>query len=796
MPAILGIVVLFCGRWSPALAAQTSATIAGAVTNDDGKPVTGAIVTLVRDGATLSTRTGSRGRYSMIVVPATYVFTVFAKGYASPGAREVSAVAGQTIAVDVQLEQSASSLTTIGRVVTRAGDALSTSAAPTAELDAATYSARGAINLIDVLAGGGAPSTVIRPAGGNPAAPAAISLRGPDPTETLFDVDGHAINSGGSGSFDASLLDPAQLQSVQLVYGIAPSSLVGPNTIGGAVNVRTLDPSAQPHSMYRLTIGSYDAFGETLTATGAGGAVGYAASVHRQTERGETTQSIVTVGGDAPIVGSVIDSGSALAKMRVSLGGSGGFAQLSVRDQSAFRDLSAALSSIVPGEPARFEDFSGSASLVHDSGYAFDLQLPLGHAAADTPAPMTLQLRHLTSVADQSVVGPAQGTNPFLNDERDAIDDDIIEVDRALADQTLSLKLDLRSEGLGTTITPGGVEDQSGRRRHGADSAASATPSIVQLDQVQRSIAARYTLDTPADLHYALALYASDFSAFGSSVDPRFSIVWTPTGQTSLRGSVGSTFQTPQLTELYVPPVLPPPDADGFFHIGNPHLTADRATDFDIGADHVFSSGASSTHVTIDWYRSDVRNTSTPFVPAIDCNPLHGPPPPPRACEAFPVNIGGATYQGVELTIARQMNRSARMRGSYDVNSSFPIDIPRAFANGTIVDGEQSLGMPLHTAALGISVSPSPAFEYEGGVRYEGTYNELNRPPFATLQAGATLHTGDVDVGLYGTNLTGVYDDRFTLAGRGAPYGGVAGPIPTDAFSLQGPALTLVVTLH
>jgi outer membrane receptor protein involved in Fe transport len=785
-----------CGIGSPALAAQdqASGTIAGSVTNSDGKPVAGAIVTLARNGATFSAPTAADGRYSIDVVPGTYVIDVFAKGFASPGAREVSAAADQTAVVDVQLAQSTSSLTTIGRVITRAGDALSTSSAPSTQVDARTYAARGASSLIDVLAGAAAPLTMIRPAGGNPAAPAAIALRGPDPTETLFDVDGHALNSGGSGSFDASLLDPAQLESVQLVYGIAPSSLVGPNTIGGAVNVRTLDPTAQPHSLYRFTIGSYDAFGETLTATGAGGTVGYAASVHRQTEQGETSQSILTTDGASPTVGSAIDSSSALAKMRFTFGG-GGLAELSVRDQSAFRDLSAALSSIVPGQPTRFNDFSGSASLAHNAGYALDVQLPLGLAIAGSPAPSILQFRHLTSIADQSVVGPAQGTNPFLNDERDAIDDEIIELDRSFADQTLSFKIDLRSEGLATTITPGGVQDQS-IVHHDAGAPTSPTAGIIRLDQVQRSVAARYTIDTPAELHYALAVYASDFSSFGSSVDPRFSVVWTPTAQTSLRGSVGATFQTPQLPELYVPPVLPPPDANGIFHIGNPHLSADRATDYDIGVDHLFTPGGSSTHLTVDWYRSDVRNTSILFVPAIDCNPSHGPPPPPQRCESFPVNIGHATYQGLELAVERQLSRAAHLRGSYDVNSSFPIDIPSAFSAGTIVDGEQFLGVPLHAAAIDLSVSPSPTFEYETGIHYEGTYNELNRAPFMTLQAGATLHAGQVDVGLYGTNLTGVYDDRFTLAGQGVPYGGIDGTIPTDAFSLQGPAVTLVVTLH
>ncbi len=421
-----------------------------------------------------------------------------------------------------------------------------------------------------------------------------------------------------------------------------------------------------------------------------------------------------------------------------------------------------------------------------------DVVLPLGRAGADAAAPATLAVRHLTTLTDQSVVGPGAGINPFLNEERDGISDDIIELDRTLSTQELSLKIDVRSETLTTTVTPAGVQDQA-VVRPGFAGADAAAPGSVTLDQIQRSLAVRYTLDAPAKLHYALAVYASDFSSFGSSVDPRFSVVWAPNAQTSVRASIGTTFQSPQLPELYVPPVLPPPDADGFFHIGNPHLTADRATDLDVGIDHIFS-GAYPAHATVDAYRSDVRNTSVPFVPALNCAPSGGPPPPPQQCEAFPINAGGARYQGLEFGLARQIARAARARASYAVNDCYPTAIPIRFQNGTLVDGEQFLGVPLQSGAFEVTVDPSPAFDYEAGMRYEGAYNELHRPPFVTLQAGATFHAGHLDVGIFGTNLTDVYDDLFTRARQGVPYAGLNGAIATDAFPLAGRAISLVLT--
>ena len=60
------------------------------------------------------------------------------------------------------------------------------------------------------------------------------------------------MNNGNTGDFDLSLLDPAALQAVQVVYGIAPSSLIGPNTIGGGINILTLEPTIAPHSLLRF----------------------------------------------------------------------------------------------------------------------------------------------------------------------------------------------------------------------------------------------------------------------------------------------------------------------------------------------------------------------------------------------------------------------------------------------------------------------------------------------------------------------------------------------------------------
>jgi hypothetical protein len=55
---------------------------------------------------------------------------------------------------------------------------------------------------------------------------------------------------------------------------------------------------------------------------------------------------------------------------------------------------------------------------------------------------------------------------------------------------------------------------------------------------------------------------------------------------------------------------------------------------------------------------------------------------------------------------------------------------------------------------------------------------------------------GGYQYGLYGTNLTNVYANPFTVIGGGLVYGGIPGApvIPTNAYVLQGAQVLFVVT--
>lgn len=818
-----------------ALAApQHGLTVTGFVGGNDDLAVANALVSVSGNGSVETATTGTNGRFTLSnVAPGTYLIRVEARGYATLSGRTIAVYPNRQTMIDVSLARGqVSSVVVIGDVKVNGRATLSTAPAPTAHINAQQYAAQAVLRVSDILTD--ELSTTVYPIlGGGLNAPAVVALRGPDPAETLVDIDGHQVNNGNTGDFDLSLLDPAELQSVQIVYGVAPSSLFGPNTLGGALNVQTIEPTSQSHDLERFTAGSYNTFGETLLGTGSDARWSYAFAIHRLTSGGELNNSAfpnssdATTGistGESPI-GNDMASTNDITKLRYSFD-NGGFVGISFQGQSVYRNLSATLSSVwLPQDGAPFDspfyaNFSGSSIQSNASVYDLDFQTPLGKQSADSETSTVAIFRHQTALNNQTVNGAANGTSPYLFDGRDLIGDDTLEIDRQLSHSELSAKLAITDEDLTTDFIPGVVyadsvfhlgidgdvvKTTSPRQADLSDSitAAAPTASVVNLGQTQRWLGLRYTDDPNSKLHYSLATYLSDYSTFGHSVDPRFGFVWTPTAMSALRASVGSTFQSPQLPTFLVPPVLPDatPCLVGYcVSVGNPNATAERSTNYDVGADHLFPVSGHPVHVALDLYRTDLHNGVATFYAPLSTADSYACPV--TTCYiAYPANVTREVYEGVELHGDLQLAQETVVKASYDIDSVYTKAYPIQAADNEPV-GEQSAGVPLHKAGIDIEHNPLSGLSYYAGVLYEGEYNEVNLPPFATLRAGVTWHLRDFDVGVAGENLTNVYDFKTTRINGGIVYGGLptseggTGPSPTDALPLPGRQITLVLTRH
>jgi outer membrane receptor protein involved in Fe transport len=811
----LGLVLgIATGVQSAAWADGSGSQVDGTVAARGGVPVANAVVRLTGERVSKAARTDARGRFDFGILPSgTYGIQATAAGYATLRERTVTVASGRATHMTLTLDRAqASSLLVIGQVSVNGTPAISTAPVPTVNVNAQQYASQGVTRVSDILTD--ELSTTVYPIiGGGLNAPAVVALRGPDPSETLVDVDGHQVNNGSTGDFDLSLLDPADLESVQIVYGIAPSALYGPNTLGGALNVVTLEPTLTPTTLQRFSVGSYGTFTGTLQAAGTDNRWGYAFSIHRLTSAGQlddyafpnTTDASTAAGGGTSPIGNDMSALSDIAKLRYSFG-NGGYVGLSFYDQAVYRDLSATLSSVwlpqydAPNGIPNYSNFSGSSVSSTDDAYGLDLSLPLGRLNADGIAPSTLLFRHQTSLVSQSVNGAAAGSSPYLYNDRDLVADDTVEVDRQLPHAQLSFKAAITNEDLVTenilgviyadVITSGqdpmSFDDSTTQNDRGA--------TTQYLYQTQRWIGARYSDDPTPKLHYSFASYYSDYSTFGHSTDPRFGFVWTPTAQSALRASVGTTFQSPQLPTFIIPgPTTPIPVVGGYASIGNPNATAERSTEYDIGYEHLFQSAAHPAHVALDLYRTDLHNGVADYYGPTPCNSQYVELEDNPTCLTYPVNVTREVYQGLEVRTALALGARLTLHADYDIDSVYTQSVPLDALDG-VIPYEQALGVPLHKALLTIEHAPNLGLTYYAGLLHEGAYNELNLPPFTTLRVDIGWRTRDYEVTLAGENLTNVNNFLVTQQQGGVPYGAVPTNILPNAYPLPGRRFTVIIT--
>jgi len=816
---------------APAAVLAATPGISGHVASADGAPIAHAVVELEGNGPLRRAYSDASGDFSLDAPAGTYTISIFARGYDGVSGRTITIPDGRLSDVRFDLPRGqVASLMTVAQVHSNGTALLSSAPAPSVSVNAQTYAAQGVERTSDILTS--ELSTTVYPViGGGLNAPAVVALRGPDPSETLVDVDGHQVNNGSTGDYDLSLLDPSDLQHVEVVYGIAPSALYGPNTLGGALNVVTLQPTTQSHVLERLSFGTFGSDSGTLAATGTDDRLGYALSIHRTTSSGQlanapfgnTSSDSGTSLGTSPI-GNDMSATSSLANLKY-LFGNGGFAGFSFHNQTVYRDLSATLSSscapgectvegstpdsLVPNPTTVYSNFSGSSISSNNDAYGVDLQLPLG-AQTNGVAATTATYRHESSVVTQDVTGAAAGSSPYLYNDRDRISDDTLEFDRPLPKGSVAIKFALTQEHLLTDNVLGVIFADGAARnpvaasasRYGAlallpaDSVSTngSEATMPTLTQTQRWVGLSYAFDPSAKLHYSAAAYYSDYSSFGHSFDPRIGIVWTPTAATSVRGSIGNTFQSPQLPTFIVPSANAPiPVVDGYASIGNLNATAERATSMDVGAEHVVHLGAHDLHVALDLYRTNLHNGVATFFGPAPCTTATVTLASNPSCLSYPVNVTHEVYQGAELRTDYQLAPKTLVHVNYDVDSVYTVSFPSAAADD-VIPYVQSLGVPLHKLAVSFEHQPNTGLSYYAGFLYEGTYNELNLAPYATVRAGVTWHLPRVDIALVGENLTDAYDFLTTRTGGGVPYQQTTGLVPTDAIPLPGRRFTIIFT--
>ncbi len=750
--------------------------LTGFVHTPAGAPVAGARITVETRPPRFAT-TDARGRFALRTPAGTYGIAVTAPGYAGVQIADVriaGAALAQATRLDVTLDPlDTGAIRTVAKVTVNGRLVLSHSAIPTVVVDRTQMDALGVSRIVDALAA--VPSlTFTRPDGGASSAPSVVSLRGPDPSETLIALDGQLLNDGNTGDLDLSRLPVAAFSAVDVSEGLGPGDRMTSNTIGGVVDLVSLQPTLQPHAAVSLSSGSFGRSEAWTNATGTVGRLGYALALDDQQEAGYVNQDVLlcppgTTAATPPCpspvpthLGSFVAAHSVLMNLRYRFSQS---ADLGVRVFSLgdVRDESGAQNApIVPamqGPGAYFEGPGGATLAQTLRAYLLTGRMPLGAGT----------LHASVSASDDGVDFTGSGISPYDITHRDTRTSIGAGWDRYFDRSFFAIDGVVRHETLAATGVTGTLAQAIG--------AISVHGGIRPVSRLR--------LDAGA--------YWSHYSTFGSNLDGRVEASYDLSANRVLRFSAGTGFRAPLLIERYLFPLsaLPPPNADNVIvGQGNPNERPEHATEYELGYAQRFGE---RTTLDASFYRTNLRDPIETYYP----------PPNPNVVQfSYPINVGNVVYQGAEIRLHRAF-RDLFATVGYGLNVAYPRNLPATVANptsgGYLVNGEQFLGIPQQVGSVELQWAHAD-WHAALDAYARGKNNELNQGPFAVVDAAMGRRFGALDLTLAGTNLTDAVAGRFTIPGGGVPYLG-NGPtgvqqLPTDALFLEPTGIRLILTVR
>jgi vitamin B12 transporter len=134
-------------------------------------------------------------------------------------------------------------------------------------------------------------------------------------------------------------------------------------------------------------------------------------------------------------------------------------------------------------------------------------------------------------------------------------------------------------------------------------------------------------------------LRVDQHSVFGSFTTGRIAASWQAGPDTTLRAAIGTGFRAPSIDELY---------GDYGFFVGNPNLTPEQSTSYEIGVDQGLANGGT---LSATLFRLETDNIITYTVL-----------PGPDTLENLP---GTSVRQGVELGLELPVSSSVTLSGAY-----------------------------------------------------------------------------------------------------------------------------------
>ena len=264
---LLGVVVIGAGLGSPAEAAiQQTGTIAGSVVaNDDGRPVSEALVLV--EGTSLTAVTNALGRFALPAAPAGSVtLIVTAPGYLELRVPDVQVAAGMAAAVAIELVATPNYMERVKVTASKAPLSIGEIAAQADIVERSAIEERGEQRLTQAISH--VPGVIVSTQAGSFES---VMLRGlprgdNEFTSTLLLIDG-VPQTDSRNSARVINLPIHDASSIEVVRG-PNSALYGRTAIGGAVNVRTAVPTTEHQSGFDVTGGGFGFFKGAARASG------------------------------------------------------------------------------------------------------------------------------------------------------------------------------------------------------------------------------------------------------------------------------------------------------------------------------------------------------------------------------------------------------------------------------------------------------------------------------------------------------------------------------------------------
>ena len=285
----------------PAGAQSLSGSVSGVVADQiSGLAIADANVELYSGDAIVGkTNTNSAGDYSFSSVkPGIYTVVARASGYTAGRSGEFSVLAQNDTKQPIVLTKSSGgdqNLRNIGTVSATTTSPLASTTSITRTVDPTVLRNENYLRFGDALRT--LPGVNLQGLSSSVSDDLYVNIRGMGETETQSLLDGHpigpqgvyGINSGGgsyTGAFNFADSPFFAMNKVQVTFGSGASGLYGTDTIGGTINMETLNPTPTRQFLIEQGVGTQSKLQSDFRATGTIGRLGYALAGSVQSTNG------------------------------------------------------------------------------------------------------------------------------------------------------------------------------------------------------------------------------------------------------------------------------------------------------------------------------------------------------------------------------------------------------------------------------------------------------------------------------------------------------------------------------